>query len=133
MWVPSGVVTVFIAISPARSDATEVSAVAAALATAFCGAILGDVRSGFLTGPPDTWRCERCRRGVRGASGQWGGKTATQLQSYGTRLRGDEPRLPRDDPRGCHDVALVGRGIEKILYEERRRPVTEVQATAEIH
>jgi hypothetical protein len=62
-----------------------------------------------------------------------GGKTATQLQSYSTRLRGDEPRLPRDDPRSCHDVAVVGRGIEKILYEERRRPVTEVQATAEIH
>jgi hypothetical protein len=51
-----------------------------------------------------------------------GGKTATQLQSYGRRLRGDEPRLPRDDPRGCHDVAVVGRGIEKILYEKRRRP-----------
>src|SRR6516165_12107143 len=62
-----------------------------------------------------------------------GRKTASQLQSYGTRLRGDEPRLARDDPRGGHDVAVVGRRVEKILYEERRRPVTEVQAAAQIH
>jgi len=48
------VVTVLIAISPARSDATEVSAVAAALATAFRGAILREVKSRFLMGPPDT-------------------------------------------------------------------------------
>ena len=62
-----------------------------------------------------------------------GRKTASQLQSYGTRLRDDEPRLPRYDPRGGHDVAVVGRRVEKILYEERRRPVTEVQAAAQIH
>src|SRR6516162_77495 len=45
--------------SPVRLDAIEVSAVAAALAAAALRAILSDVRSRFLTGPPDTWRRER--------------------------------------------------------------------------
>ncbi len=62
-----------------------------------------------------------------------GPKAPLQLESYGARLRDDEPRLPRDDPRGGHDIAVVGRSVEEILHEERRRPVARVQATAEIH
>lgn len=72
----------------------------------------------------------RRRRAARPISGH---QSSTATRAYGARLRDDEPRMSRDDPRGGHDIAVVGRSVEKILNEERRRPAAGLQAAAEIH